>query len=154
MAKNNQLFDIQIRKTSAAYSLALNSTVMEEILRLKAIETARLYQAQVARKTMKLHDSVQAEVRPNGGQDNDRLVADITVGGPSVVSTWNPGRRKTDKKRKNGKGYGPISTGEFFYGVYHEEGNKGKGRSKKRGGGGRDGAHELRQVAHQMRGTP
>lgn len=150
MAKNPHfLHDINVYQTSPAYLEALNNPALAGILAEKSAQLVRLYQARVGKKTGKLMQSADSTVRV-GGQNNDRLIGVTTASDASVVSTWNPRRRKTGKTRKNGKPYGPLPSGKFYYGEFHEEGNIGKGRSTKTVNG-RKGYHELRETAIMWR---
>jgi len=131
MARDNFLADIKINRNSPAYEAVLSSPLLDPILRDKAVELVRMYQARVGKKTRKLHDSAAAELR-RGGHNSDRIIAAVTIADESVQSTW--------------KGQ------PFYYGEYHEEGTKKKGRNY-RSVNGRRGYHELREVANEMRGT-
>lgn len=131
MARDNFLADITVYKTSPAYPAALMSPLLDGILSAKAVELVRLYQARVGKKTGRLAASAAAQLRV-GGHANDRIIAAVTIADDTTQSTW--------------KGQ------PFYYGEYHEEGTKKKGRNY-RSVNGRRGYHELRQVANEMRGT-
>ena len=135
MAKNfNFLHDIEIKRNSPAYTTILIAPRLGAELADHANRLKALYQMRVGVKTGKLKASAQAYTTV-GGRLNDRLVGKVTIADQSVVAPE------------------PYKGAPFYYGVFHEEGNKGKGRSRKRKYG-TEGYHELRQVAHQMRGTP
>ena len=128
------LHDIKIKRNPHAFNMFLNSPLLGARLYFSALEIKTLYQAQVGVKTGRLRASASASTQPNGGKLNDRIIGKVTIAGPTVVADE------------------PYKGKPFYYGVYHEEGNKGKGRRKKRKYG-KDGYHELRQVAHRLRGS-
>lgn len=116
-----------------AYNEAMHSPLLGLLLERKALEVVRLYQARVGKKTGRLADSASSHPAAIGGHHNDRLIGKVTVADSTVVSEW--------------KGQ------PFYYGEFHEEGTKKKGRKRRRKYG-REGYHELRQVAHELRGSP
>lgn len=135
MAKEDFLLhDIKIKNNPFAYNYFLNSPLLGVRTYFEALKLVRLYQAQVGVKTGRLRASAKAS-NQIGGKKNDRIIGKVTIAGPTVVADE------------------PYKGAPFYYGVYHEEGNKGKGRSRKRKYG-KDGYNELRSAAHQMRGTP
>lgn len=133
MAKGNFLHDIQIKARSPVYGYALNSPWLGFILDTEAMKLKIAYQARVGVKTGKLRASAQVHPGAQGGHKRDRRIGKLTIANPSVVAPE------------------PYKGAPFYYGVFHEEGNKGKGRKKKRKYG-TDGFHELREVANEMRG--
>lgn len=135
MAKRSDPFlhDIRIRAHSTAYADALNSPWTRFLLNLKATQLKIAYQQRVGVKTRKLLASAKVHPEARGGHRRDRPIGKLTIANESVVAPE------------------PYRGTPFYYGVFHEEGNKGKGRSKKRKYG-TDGAHELREVANEMRG--
>lgn len=136
MAKGDHfLHDIRIRAYSTAYADALNSPLTRLLLNVKATELKIAYQARVGVKTGKLRASAKVHPEAMGGHRHDRMIGKLTIANESVVAPQ------------------PYKGAPFYYGVFHEEGNKGKGRSRKRKYG-TEGYHELREVAHEMRGTP
>lgn len=135
MAKNDHfLHDIRIRAYSTAYADALNSPRLGFLLDTKALQLKIAYQQRVGVKTGKLRASAKVHSGAMGGKNHDRRIGKLTIANKSVVAPE------------------PYKGRPFYYGVFHEEGNKGKGRSKKRKYG-TEGYHELREVAHEMRGT-
>lgn len=139
MASNNYLHDINIYKTSLAYSEALVSPKLAFLLGNEALNVVRLYQSRVGKKTGRLAASADAKVRM-GGHANDRLIGAVTIADESVVADW------------KGK--------PFYYGEFHEEGTdggssgRGSKRAKRRKSESRlakPGYHELRQVAQEWR---
>lgn len=138
MASNNNprfLHDIKIKSNPFAYNYFLNSPLTGGAVYNEALKVVRLYQAAVGVKTGRLKASANASVAPSGGKMNDRMVGKATIAGQSVVADE------------------PYKGKPFYYGVYHEEGNKRKGRRRRRKHG-VEGYHELRQVAHRLRGSP
>lgn len=134
MAKKDYfLHDIRIKARSAAYGEALVSPWLGFLLDTEAMKLKIAYQARVGVKSGKLRASANVHNGAMGGKNRDRRVGKLTVANKSVVAPE------------------PYKGAPFYYGVFHEEGNKGKGRSKKRKYG-TDGYHELREVAHEMRG--
>lgn len=132
-ASDHFLHDIQIKARSAAYGAALNSPWLGFLLDTKAMELKIAYQQRVGVKTGKLRASAKVHVGAQGGKRRDRRIGKLTIANKSVVAPE------------------PYKGKPFYYGVFHEEGNKGKGRKRKRKYG-TDGYHELREVAHEMRG--
>lgn len=131
MARDNFLADIRVYRTSPAYEAALLSPMLNGILSEKCVDLVRMYQARVGKKTGRLAASAAAQLRI-GGHDKDRIIGAVTIADDSVQSTW--------------RGQ------PFYYGEYHEEGTRKKGRNY-RSVNGRRGYHELREVANEMRGT-
>lgn len=129
------LHDIDVVKNGPVYRNILNSPLMSIPLRDVVMEIKLLYQARVGVKTGKLRASASGDIRGSGGKRRDRMIGVVTIAGPEVVAPE------------------PYKGAPFYYGVFHEEGNKGKGRSRKRKYG-TDGFHELREAAHHVRGTP
>lgn len=133
MAKNQHfLADIQIKARSAAYGTALNSPWLGFLLDTEAMKLKIAYQQRVGVKTRKLQASAKVHTGAMGGKNRDRRIGKLTIANKSVVADE------------------PYKGKPFYYGVFHEEGNKGKGRRKKRKYG-TDGYHELREVANEMR---
>lgn len=134
MAKNfNFLHDIQIKRGTAAYGEMLTSPALGVQLYVESLQLVRIYQARVGRKTGKLRASAKAQTA-RGGKNMDRTIGKVTIAGPAVVAPE------------------PYKGKPFYYGVYHEVGNKGRGRSRKRKYG-TDGYEELRQSAYWLRGA-
>lgn len=154
MANQHFLYDVEIRRNSPAYYVAMNSVPMARLLQRKSLEVVRLYQAQVGKKTGRLAASAEAKVRV-GGHNRDRLIGVASINDESVQAEW------------KGK--------PFYYGVYHEAGTDGaesggsydnRGRMYRGGSkrarrrradgarGPRPGFHELRRAAIQWRGSP
>lgn len=134
MAKTNGLLlrNIQIRDTSPAWRIMLNSPELNGLLHKKAVELVRLYQARVGKKTGKLAASAKVGIR-TGGKHKDRIIAAVTIADAGVVSEW------------KGK--------PFYYGVYHEQGTLNSKRAKRRTRRGpRPGYYELRETAQLWRG--
>jgi hypothetical protein len=127
------LHDIDIKKNAPVYSHILNSPLMSIPLMSVGLQLVTLYQSTVGVKSGRLRASARAGVRGSGGKKRDRMIGVVTIADASVVAPE------------------PYKGRPFYYGVFHEEGNKKKGRAKKRKYG-TDGAHELRQAAIQMRG--
>ena len=136
MARKSDTFlhDIQIKARSAVYGTALNSPWLGFLLDTQAMKLKIAYQQRVGVKSGKLRASAQVHTGAMGGKRRDRRVGKVTIANKSVVADE------------------PYKGAPFYYGVFHEEGNKGKGRRKKRKYG-TDGYHELREVANEMRGT-
>ena len=129
----NFLHDINVYRTSPAYTVALNSVPLSRLLLRKGEELVVLYQGRVGRKTGKLRASADANVRV-GGKLNDRIVGVVTVADNTTVADW------------KGK--------DFYYGEYHEEGTLNSRRAKRRTSEARrprPGYHELREVAMEWR---
>lgn len=120
------LHDIQLKRGTAAYTDALTSPVLAAILYGESVQLKLMYQAAVGRKTGRLMMSARAHDPHMGGKHNDRLVGKVTIADERVVSEW--------------KGQ------PFYYGEFHEEGTKKKGRNRRRKYG-TEGYHELRRVA-------
>lgn len=135
--RENGMFlrDIQIRETSPAFRIMLNSPELNGLLHKKAVELLRLYQARVGKKTGRLAASGKVGIR-TGGKHKDRIIAAVTIADAGVVSEW------------KGK--------PFYYGVYHEQGTLNSKRAKRRnprgGRGPRPGYYELRETAQLWRG--
>lgn len=132
MADLHFLHDIKLERNNAATTSLLVSPMLAPLLYEKGLEVVRLYQARVGKKTRRLRDSAASHPPEIGGRNNDRFIGKVTVGGETTVTPW--------------KG------GEFNYGEYHEEGTRKTGR-RRRTVTGRDGYHELRQVAQEWRQT-
>lgn len=144
-AGRNFLHDIQTKqfRNSPAYRIMLNSPGTATLLRGKAVEVVRLYQATVGKKTGRLAASAEASVRI-GGKQKDRIIGVASINDASVVAEW--------------KGQ------PFYYGLYHEAGTdgalsgKGSRRARRRKAGGsrgpRSGFHELRRAAQRWRAGP
>lgn len=135
MARESGLFlrDIQIRQNSPAFRIMLNSPELNGVLRKKAVELQRLYQARVGKKTGRLGDSASVSIR-TGGKLKDRIIGVVTIADESVVSEW------------KGK--------PFYYGVYHEQGTLNSKRAKRRKRRGpKPGYYELREAAKLWRGS-
>lgn len=157
MANFNFLHDIKMEHGNAVRANMLISPALAPLLHNLGVEVVRLYQSKAASRSGKLKNSAYSHVPNVGGRNDDRLVGKVTVGGPSVVTYWsgyssmgeyNPATKKTKRVRRSGK----ASSGnhKFYYGEYHEEGTKKKGRSY-RYKNGADGYHELREVAERWR---
>ena len=127
------LHDIEIKKNAPVYGHILNSPFMSIPLLAVGSEMVTLYKSTVGVKSGRLRASAQAGIRGSGGKKRDRMIGVDTIAGPRVVAPE------------------PYKGKPFYYGVFHEEGNKKKGRAKKRKYG-TDGAHELRETAILMRG--
>lgn len=126
------LRDIRLFPTSPAYRLILNSPELNGVIRKKAVELVRLYEARVGKKTGQLRDSAEVSIRI-GGKRRDRIIGVVSVGGAGVVAEW------------KGK--------PFYYGVYHEQGTLNSKRAKRRTRRlPRPGYYELREAAHFWRG--
>lgn len=132
MADLHFLHDVKLFKGNEASSALLVSPMLAPLLYEKGLEVVRLYQARVGRKTRRLLESAASHPPELGGHLHDRLVGKVTVGGDSTVTEWNGG--------------------SFNYGEFHEEGTRKTGR-RRRTKTGRDGYHELREVAHEWRMT-
>lgn len=127
------LHDIQIKRNSPAYGMILKSPGMGMTTYIEALKLVNLYRGSVGVKTGRLRASAKAS-NAVGGKKMDRIIGKVTIAGPTVVADQ------------------PYKGTPFYYGVYHEEGNKGKGRRRKRKYG-RDGYNELRSAAHRFRGS-
>lgn len=134
MASNLHFFhDIKIKQGSPAFQQMLTSPVLGVQLYVESLQLLRIYQARVGRKTGRLRASAKAQTT-RGGQKMDRTIGKVTIAGPTVVAPE------------------PYKGKPFYYGVYHEVGNKGRGRSRKRKYG-TEGYEELRQSAYWLRGA-
>lgn len=144
MARESGLFlrDIQIKQNSPAFRIMLNSPELNGLLRKKAVELVRLYQARVGKKTGRLAESATVSIRSGGsvkggrgvGKIKDRIVGVVSIADGSVVSEW------------KGK--------PFYYGVYHEQGTLNSKRAKRRKRRGpKPGYYELREAAKLWRGS-
>lgn len=135
MAKSDYfLHDIQVKARSPVYGYALNSPWLGFLLDSEAMKLKIAYQSRVGVKTGKLLASAKVHVGAQGGHLRDRRIGKVTIANKSVVADE------------------PYKGTPFYYGVFHEEGNKRKGRKRKRKYG-TEGFHELREVANEMRGT-
>lgn len=127
------LHNIEIKQNAFAYQQMLTAPALGVQLYVESLQLLRMYQARVGRKTGKLRASAKAQTT-RGGKGMDRTIGKVTIAGPSVVA---PELYKGSP---------------FYYGVYHEVGNKGRGRSRKRKYG-TEGYEELRQSAQWLRGA-
>lgn len=128
------LHDIKLLRNTVAYQSILRSPLLADLLENNALQVVRAYQGRVGKKTGKLAASAKAQVAI-GGKENDRFIGKVTIADKTVVAPtlW------------NGQ--------PFYYGEFHEEGTKKKGRSRRRKYG-QEGYHELREVAQEWRGGP
>lgn len=142
---DNFLHDVKVYRNIPAYTQIMSASPLLDVrLYNLAVELAVLYRAKVGVKTGKLRASAEANIR-QGGHNMDRTIGVVTIANSGVVAEQ-PWRGKP-----------------FYYGVYHEEGTdggasgKGSKRAKRRKADGPRGPvagyHELRQAAHEWRGS-